>query len=116
VDANVRGWLVAVLWSVTAHAAAQAPVEERRPTPDDVGIAQQRVEFRRQALERAEAEVRDALAAQRDAARRFAEAKSTLDTAGRSLDKARAAAAEAKRAYDKESSQLDRQRRRGSGG
>ncbi len=109
-DANVRAWLVAVLWTVTAHAIAQAPVEERRPQPDDVGLAQQRVEFRRQALERAEAEVRDALAAQKEAARRFGEAKSALDAAGRKLDKAKAAAAEAKRAYDSEASQLERRR------
>jgi len=116
VDANVRGWVVAVLWSLTAHAIAQAPVEERRPLPDDVGVAQQRVEFRRQALERAEAQVRDTLAAQQEAARRFAEAKSTLDSAARSLDRARAAAAEAKRALDRESSELDQRRRKGSGG
>ena len=115
-DVNVRAWMVAVLCSVTAHAMAQAPVEERRPPPEDARLAQQRVEFRRQALERAEAEVRYALAAQKEAARRFAEAKSTLDTAGRSLDKARAAAAEAKRAYDRETSELERRRRSGSGG
>ena len=113
---NVRAWMFAVLCSVTTHAMAQAPVEERQPPPEDARLAQQRVEFRRQARERAEAEVRDALAAQREAARRFAAAKSTLDSAGKSLDKARAAAAEARRAYDKEASELDRWRRKGSGG
>jgi hypothetical protein len=106
----VRAWFFAMVMSATAQAFAQAPVEERRPVRDDAGLAQGRVEFARQGLDQAEAQVRDAAAAQKEAQLRFDEAKARLDETGRSLARARAAEAEARRSYDAESSAFERQR------
>lgn len=108
------GFFVLAL-SAAAQVIAQAPVEERRPAPDDAGLAQRRVEFTRQALMRAEAELRDAAAAHKEAQLRFDEAKARLDEAGRVLAKAQAAAAQARKNYDADVSQLER-RRGGKGG
>ncbi len=105
----------AIVLSATAQAFAQAPVEERRPARDDAGLAQRRVEFARQALDQAEAPVRDAATAQKEAQQRFDEAKARLDETGRALARARAAAAEARRIYDAESAEFERQRA-GKGG
>ena len=101
--------------SVSTQAFAQAPVEERS-TSGGTGLAQQRVEFTRQAMERADAQVRDALADRKQAASRFDAAKAALDEADKALAKAKSAAAEAKRAYERESSEFDRQRRAGESG
>jgi hypothetical protein len=111
----VRAWFFAMVLSATAQAFAQAPVEERRPARDDAGLAQRRVEFARQSLEQAEAQVREAVAAQKEAQLWFDEAKARLDETGKGLARARAAAAEARRGYDAESSELERQRA-GKGG
>ena len=111
----MRAWFFAMVLSAAAQAFAQAPVEERRPAPDDVGLAQRRVEFARQALMRAEAELRDAAAAHKEAQLRFDEAKARLDEAGRILARAQAAAAQARKNYDADASELER-RLGGKGG
>ncbi|OGA07895.1 MAG: hypothetical protein A3H33_14285 [Betaproteobacteria bacterium RIFCSPLOWO2_02_FULL_65_20] len=104
----VRAWLFMLVMSAAAQVFAQAPVEERRPARDDAGLAQRRVDFARQALEQAEAQVRDAAAAHEQAQSRFDEAKAGLDATGKSLARARAAAAEARKRYDAASSELER--------
>jgi hypothetical protein len=106
----VRTWLFMLVMSVAAQVLAQAPVEERRPARDDAGLAQRRVEFARQALGRAEAELRDATVAHREAQLRFDEAKARLDEAGKLLARARAAAAEARKSYEADSSEFERRR------
>ena len=111
----MRAWLIAMVLSATAQAFAQAPVEERRPARDDSASAQRRVEFARQGLEQAEAQVRDAAAAQKQAQQRLDEAKARIDETGRAVTRVRAAAAEARRSFDAESTALERQRA-GKGG
>ena len=111
----MRAWLFALLITATAEVLAQAPVEDRKPARDDLGAAQRRVEFTRQALDRAEAEVRDASVAHKEAQQRFDEAKAQRDKTAGNLARARAAAAEARKGYERESSELER-RRSGKGG
>lgn len=105
----MRAWLFMLVMSAAVQVFAQAPVEERRPARDDAGLAQRRADFARQALEQAEAQVRDAAAEHEQARSRFNEAKAGLDAAAGSLAKARAAAAEARKQYDAEASELARQ-------
>lgn len=111
----MRAWLFVLVISAAAQVYAQAPVEERRPALDDVGLAQRRVDFARQSLEQAEADARDAATEHNQAKSQFDKAKAALDTAARNLARARAAAAEARKRYDAESSELSR-RQAGKGG
>lgn len=112
---GVRAWLFMLVMSVAAQVFAQAPVEERRPARYDAGLAQRRVDFARQTLEQAEARVRDAASEYEQAQSRFDQSKASRDATARNLAKARAAAADARKRYDAESSELSR-RQAGKGG
>jgi hypothetical protein len=111
----MRVWTFALLLIVATGVRAQAPVEDRRPARDDTAASQRRVEFTRQALDRAEAEVRDASAAHSEAQTRFDDAKAQLEKSAANLARAKAAAAEARKNHEGESSRLERQRT-GKGG
>lgn len=98
-----------------AQVFAQAPVEERHPATNDTGAVQRRIDFARQALDRAEARVRDAMNEHEAAKRRFDEAKKRLDETAKKLDRAKAASSSARKNYDAQSSEFERQRA-GKGG
>lgn len=111
----MRGWAFSLLLMSAAQALAQVPVEDRRPPSDETGAAQRRIEFTRQALDRAEAGLRDATAAHRDARKRYDDAKSGLDKAEKDLARAQSAGEQARKAYERESSDLAKRRTTGGG-
>ena len=106
----LRAWIfVPAVWAA-AQAFAQAPVEERNPATNDTATVQRRIDFARQALDRAEARVQDAAINHDEAKRRFDEAKKRLDETAGNLDRAKAASARARKNYDAQSSELERRR------
>jgi chromosome segregation ATPase len=114
----MRALTLFLLMSVCALARAQAPVEDRGARASAFTDSQQRVEYARQAAEKADAQVRQserdaglAEAALRSAKSQYEAAKADADKAKKALAQARSKAAESRRAYEKESAQFDRLRR-----
>jgi chromosome segregation ATPase len=114
----LRSVLSIALFAGGGLAFAQAPVEDRSPRQDPVVEGQQRVEFARSTMERAEQNVRDAEqrlkqaeAASQEARAQADSAKVRAEQAKKDLADARAKAVQSKGAYDKESENLIRVRR-----
>jgi len=106
----LRAWILVPAVCAAAQVFAQAPVEERHPATNDTGTVQRRIDFARQALDEAEARVRDAQSDHEKAKRRFDEAKKRLDETANNLDRAKAASDKARKYYDAQASELERQR------
>ena len=103
------------------HAFAQAPVEERKPRQDPFLESQQRVDFARQSFDQAvqgmgrvEREALQDETAFKALQKQADEARGVSEKSKKALAEARARAAEAKRAYEKESAEFARIRRQGS--
>jgi hypothetical protein len=106
-----------LIFAFSGYAFAQAPVEERRVRQDPLLDGQQRVDFARQGVTQAEQRVQQAeRQAQQDelaykALQKHAdEARAISEKSKKDLAVARSRAAEAKRAYDKESGDFARAR------
>lgn len=105
-------------------AQAQAPAEERRhASTDPLGEAQQRVEFARRAkaqagdrVARAEGAARESDAEFQTVKKQFDQAAARRDAARKAMAEARAGAAAANKAYEKESAAFDRLRTSGKTG
>jgi chromosome segregation ATPase len=107
-----------LLMALCALARAQAPVEDRGTRASVFTDAQQRVEYARQAAEKADAQVRQseresglAETALRSAKSQYDAAKSDADRAKKALAQARAKAADSRKAYERESGRFERLRR-----
>jgi hypothetical protein len=95
---------------LAASAHAQAPAEDRRLQGDAVVASQQRISVLLRERDEADAALKGAELASRDAAARLDEAKKRNDAAARALKDARQRSSSAGRAYSEESNALERLR------